>query len=90
MKDEEESEETKQESKNQGSNNRGMIQWNTEEKKLFIDCLKKHGRDWDAIAEAFPNKTDKQCRNYFQNYKHKLNLMQYLSNNTSSGEQQKN
>ena len=62
MKDEEESEETKQESKNQGSNNRGMIQWNTEEKKLFIDCLKRHGRDWEAIAEAFPNKTDKQCR----------------------------
>ena len=60
------------------SANRGMIQWNTEEKALFLDLLRTHGRDWGAIAEGLPRKTDKQCRNYFQNYKHKLNLMQYL------------
>jgi hypothetical protein len=33
MIDEEDSEETKQDAKNQGSSNRGMIQWNNEEKK---------------------------------------------------------
>ena len=55
-----------------------MQQWNTEEKAQFIELLKTHGRNWEAIAEKLPRKTDKQCRNYFQNYKHKLNLIQYL------------
>lgn len=36
-----------------------MQQWNTEEKALFIELLKKHGRDWTAIADALPHKTDK-------------------------------
>ena len=46
-------------------NNKGMIQWNAEEKLLFVDLLRTHGRDWGAIAEGLPRKTDKQCRNYF-------------------------
>ena len=49
--------------------------WNSEEKALFIELLQKHGRDWVKIAESLPRKSDKQCRNYFQNYKHKLNLI---------------
>ncbi|TNV73969.1 hypothetical protein FGO68_gene2497 [Halteria grandinella] len=53
-------------------------QWNNEEKSLFLDLLKKHGRDWAAIAQSLPRKTDKQCRNYFQNYKHKLKLIELL------------
>ena len=48
--------------------------WNSEEKAQFIELLQKHGRDWIKIAEQIPRKSDKQCRNYFQNYKHKLNL----------------
>lgn len=40
-------------------------QWNTQEKALLIELLKKYGRDWTTIAEFFPRKTDKQCRNYF-------------------------
>ncbi len=51
-------EEDKQEtSKNR--ENRGTVQWNSEEKRMFLDLLKKHGRDWVAIAESLPNKTDK-------------------------------
>ncbi|CDW72801.1 nuclear receptor corepressor 1 [Stylonychia lemnae] len=63
------------------SNNRqrkGLLQWQEDEKEKFILLLKKHGRDWCAISDELPRKTDKQCRNYFQNYKHKLNLQQYL------------
>jgi hypothetical protein len=36
-----------------------MIQWNSEEKAMFIELLKSHGRDWAAIAEALPRKSDK-------------------------------
>jgi len=38
---------------------KGMIQWNAEEKAVFIELLKTHGRDWAAIAEALPRKSDK-------------------------------
>ncbi len=48
--------------------------WNSEEKAQFIELLQRYGRDWIKIAEQIPRKSDKQCRNYFQNYKHKLNL----------------
>lgn len=38
---------------------KGSLQWNSEEKKLFLELLAKNGRDWVAIAESLPNKTDK-------------------------------
>ena len=49
------------------SNNKrkGLLQWQEDEKELFIVLLKKFGRNWDEIAKELPRKTDKQCRNYF-------------------------
>ena len=58
---------------------KGFLQWQEDEKDLFIQLLKKHGRDWTAISNELPRKTDKQCRNYFQNYKKKYNFHQYLN-----------
>ena len=31
-----------------------------------------HGRDWKRLAQAVPNKTELQIKNYFQNYKTKV------------------
>lgn len=52
--------------------------WEEGEKELFVQCLKKYGKDWRAIACSFPNKTDKQLRNFFQNNKAKLQLNAYV------------
>ena len=40
-------------------------QWLPEEKKLFIKLLKKHGRNFPAIASDLPRRSVEQCRNYF-------------------------
>lgn len=68
-------EEGDEDSEDKQSSKKTLLQWKEDEKETFIELFKKHGRDWTTIAEGLPRKTDKQCRNYFQNYKHKLNLL---------------
>mmetsp|Transcript_13053 Transcript_13053/g.24381 ORF Transcript_13053/g.24381 Transcript_13053/m.24381 type:complete len:412 (-) Transcript_13053:118-1353(-) len=48
--------------------------WSIDEKMKFIELLKIHKRDWKAIAAEFEGKSINQCKNFFQNYKKKLNL----------------
>mmetsp|Transcript_38927 Transcript_38927/g.37247 ORF Transcript_38927/g.37247 Transcript_38927/m.37247 type:complete len:89 (-) Transcript_38927:8-274(-) len=57
---------------------KSLLQWQDDEKERFLDLFQKHGRDWAAIADDLPRKTDKQCRNYYQNYKHKLGLLDLM------------
>lgn len=48
--------------------------WDEAEKELFVNCFKKYGKNWKQIGIIFPNKTDKQLRNFYQNNKEKLGL----------------
>jgi len=52
--------------------------WSEKEKELFVNCLMTFGKNWEAIAPKFPNKTIKQLRNFFQNNKDKLCLNGYV------------
>jgi hypothetical protein len=52
--------------------------WTDKERELFVECLMIYGKDWEAIALKFPNKTVKQLKNFFQNNKDKMLLNNYL------------
>lgn len=53
---------------------KGTSQWTYEEKMFFIKLFKQYGRNWNEIATAIVTKSPSQVRNFFQNYKKKLNL----------------
>lgn len=46
--------------------------WSIEEKEVFFKCIKELGKNWKLLHEHFPNKTDKQLRNFYQNNKKKI------------------
>eukprot|EP00299_Pterocystis_sp_00344_P014050 c6949_g1_i1.p1 GENE.c6949_g1_i1~~c6949_g1_i1.p1 ORF type:complete len:505 (+),score=113.08 c6949_g1_i1:1-1515(+) len=48
--------------------------WSDEEKDTFLRLFNQRGRDWKGISAALGTKTPNQVRNFFQNYKVKLNL----------------
>lgn len=52
----------------------GNNPWRDEERKHFVSLLKKHGKNFALIAQELGTRSVDQCRNYFQNYKAKLNL----------------
>jgi Myb-like DNA-binding domain len=43
--------------------------WTTEEKKIFIDTLGKHGRNWTMLSQAVGTKSISQIKNYYYDYK---------------------
>ena len=74
IKDKKEAESSKS---NYGKESKGT-HWTEKERELFVQCLRKHGKNWEIISQEFPNKTVKQLRNFFQNNKDKLGLSKYL------------
>lgn len=46
--------------------------WSVVEKDTFYHALVKYGRNWDQVSITVGSKTAPQCRNYFANYRHKL------------------
>jgi hypothetical protein len=60
------------------SERRSMAHWVESEKAEFKLQLSKHGKDWKRIAKIIKNKTEKQIRNFYQNYKKKMNLEELL------------
>ena len=41
--------------------------------------IRKHGKDSEALTLALEGKTLSQCRNFFTNYKRKLNLPRLIA-----------
>src|SRR5690606_49651 len=62
------------------SNNSSRI-WSSDEKQLFMQSLQEVGKDFDAIAQKIKTKNVPQIKNFYNNYRRKLNLDMYLPNN---------
>ena len=41
--------------------------------------IREHGKDYSALSTALQNKSIGQCRNFFTNYKRKLNLPRIIA-----------
>lgn len=52
----------------------GNSQWSYDEKMQFLSHFQEVGRDWNYISSKITSKTPNQVRNFYQNYKKKLNL----------------
>lgn len=42
-------------------------------------AISEHGKNIEALSQALPGKSSAQCRNFFTNYKHKLNLPRLIA-----------
>eukprot|EP00124_Ichthyophonus_hoferi_P001929 Ihof_evm2s116 gene=Ihof_evmTU2s116 len=62
---------------------RSVSYWTTQEKEDFLNHFKIYGRNWNRLSELIPSKTQNQIKNYFQNYKNKLNLNQVLEQSSA-------
>ena len=49
-----------------------------------MEGLKDCGRDWEAIARRVITKTGAQCKNFYFNYKKKLQLEQLVAEHEST------
>jgi hypothetical protein len=52
--------------------------WTDGEKQLFLQQLSVHGKNWKVLSDVIPTKTVNQIKNYYQNYRNKLNLDELL------------
>ncbi|KAG7366829.1 Myb-like DNA-binding protein [Nitzschia inconspicua] len=43
--------------------------WSSDEKQVFIDTLRQHGRDWTMLANAVGTKSISQIKNFYYDYK---------------------
>ena len=50
------------------------LKWTVAEKDTFYRAYQTHGKDWVTITRLLPNKNESQIKNYYQNYKGRLNL----------------
>ncbi len=62
----------------------GGQKWKEEEKEAFLAHFNQVGKDWLALAKAIPGKAPNQIKNYYQNYKVKLGLVEPAVKNYSN------
>ena len=57
---------------------RPIAVWTNAEKNLIVNLLSQHGKNWHLLSQEVKTKTPGQIKNFFQNYKQKLNLGKVL------------
>ena len=54
------------------------IRWTESERNLFIEALQLYLKDWKLISSHVSTKNIDQCKNFYHNYKKRLNLEQII------------
>ena len=62
--------------------------WTDSEKEAFVEVFKAHGRDWKALSARFPEKTLGQLKAFYQNWRKRLKLDQYVLPPADRGQQE--
>jgi hypothetical protein len=62
-----------------GGGGSGTCKWSEEEIEIALDVVRKNGKNYEALANSLDDKTVAQCRNFFTNYKRKLNLPRIIA-----------
>ncbi|KAJ1551394.1 nuclear receptor corepressor 2 [Nowakowskiella sp. JEL0078] len=78
-----------QQQQQQQQSRRTVSYWSVSEKDVFLSSLEKYGRNWEAIAKEIGSKSAIQARNYYHNFRLKLNLDKRLEENGHSTEEEK-
>lgn len=53
--------------------------WSEEEIEIALEVVRQNGKNYEALANSLEEKTVAQCRNFFTNYKRKLNLPRIIA-----------
>eukprot|EP00958_Prasinococcus_capsulatus_P001124 scaffold104_cov375-Prasinococcus_capsulatus_cf.AAC.3 len=57
--------------------------WTQDEKDTLIETMKEHGRDWTLLQKRIPTKSLSQIKNFYQNYKSKYRLTDFVNSRRS-------
>jgi hypothetical protein len=71
------------------SSRRTISYWSVAERNAFVKALAKHGRNWSAIASEIGTKSAIQARNYFTNFRVKLDFDRILEENGKVNDEEK-
>uniref|UniRef100_T2M3G8 REST corepressor 3 n=1 Tax=Hydra vulgaris TaxID=6087 RepID=T2M3G8_HYDVU len=52
--------------------------WTNEELLIAVQCVRRYGQDFNAMAEVIGNKNESHCRSFFINYRRRFNLIEIL------------
>jgi len=53
--------------------------WTNEELLIAVQCVRKYGKNFEAMAEVLGNKNESHCRSFFINHRRRFNLMEVLA-----------
>jgi len=59
-------------SKDAAGTRRAPQKWTAAEKRVFLETLEKHGRDWELLSRAVGTKSTAQIKNYYYDHKKQL------------------
>lgn len=54
--------------------NRNVSRWNNDEMQIAVKGFRRHGKDFQAIAEIIGTKNEQQVRSFYANYRKKFYL----------------